>query len=139
MNCHLRRRKRALCCFLLFLVIISLIIYIYADADFIYDIKAWYYEDPDDNIDIGSYFGNPVCRIPELEPFHKSVKPYFSEEWTDDKKCKLKRLTYIEDSTLFINIKNVQEARLCQIERIDDFKIKVRRPCQNLLGEGYGR
>ena len=139
MNCHPRRKKRALCCFLLFLGIISLIIYIYADADFIYDIKAWYYEDPDDNIDIGSYFGNPVCRIPELEPFHKSVKPYFSEEWTDDKKCKLKRLTYIKDSTLFINIKNVQEARLCQIERIDDFKIKIRRPCQNLLGEGYGR
>ena len=137
MNCYLRRKKRAAYYFLVFLVTISLIIY--AEPDFIYDIKAWYYGDPDGNIDIGSYFGNPVCRIPDLEPFHKSVKPYFSEEWTNDKKCKLKRLAYIKDSILFVNIKNVQEARLCQIERIDDFKIKIRRPCQNLLGEGYGK
>ena len=137
MKCYLRRKKRAASSFLVFLVIIFLIIY--GVPQFSYDERAWYYDDPVDTIDIGSYFGNPACRIPDLEPFHKSVIPYFSEEWTNDRKCKLKRLAYINDSTLYIHIKNVQEAPLCQIERIDDFEIKIRRPCQNLLGDGYGK
>ena len=137
MNCYIRRKKRAVYFSLVFLVIISVIIY--TKPDFINDKRGAHYDYIFDNIDISSYFGHPVCRIPELEPFHKSVKPYFSEEWTKDKKCKLKRLAYIEDSTLFINIKNVQEARLCQIERIDDFKIEIRRPCQNLLEESSGK
>ena len=137
MICYIRRKKRAVYYFLVFLVIIYLIIY--AELHFIYHKKDEYHDDPYDNIDIGNYFGNPVCRIPDLKPFHKSVKSYFSEEWTNDKKCKLKRLAYIKGSILFINIKNVQEARLCQIERIDDFQIKIGRPCQNLLGESYGK
>lgn len=86
----------------------------------------------DDFIDFDDYFGNDVCRIPNLNPFHKSVQPYYSEEWTKDKKCKLKTFTHVKNDEIFLNLKDVQKARLCKIERIDDFKIDIN-SCENLL------